>query len=37
MSITRLETHQTSSQQIKIMTHITSGEIIAITNKSQIP
>ena len=34
MSITRLKTHQTSSQQIKIMTHITPGEIIVITNKS---
>ena len=37
MSITHLETHQSSSQQIKIMTHITPGEIIAITNKCQIP
>ena len=37
MSITRLETHQSSSQQIKIMTHITPGEIIAITSKCQIP
>ena len=37
MSITRLETHQSSSQQIKIMTHITPGEIIAIPNKCQIP
>ena len=37
MSITRLGTHQTSSQQIKTMTHITPGEIIAITNKIRIP
>ena len=36
-SITRLGTHQTSSQQIKTMTHITPGEIIAITNKIRIP
>ena len=35
MSITHLETHQTSSQQIKIMAHITPGEIIVFTNKSQ--
>ena len=37
MRITHLETHQTSSQQIKIVTHITPGEIIIINNKSQIP
>ena len=37
MSITRVKTHQTSSQQIKIMTHITPGEIVIITNKSQFP
>ena len=36
MSITRLETNQTSSKQIKIMTH-TPTEITVITQKSQIP
>ena len=33
-SITHLETHQTSSEQVNIMPHITPGEIIAITSKS---